>query len=159
MFASIDALNHTMTGVRVQYDRVRTFFRSPLTDHSYALHAVDLEIYTLYLARLGRIAAKISAKLPELQSASVSFSAALPQLKAIRDAVEHVEDYMLDEGRQLPHTYNPRGWSATLGFGGFGVQDHVINWQDHQLSLEQSRNAAEILYADMMPTLMQKRGN
>jgi hypothetical protein len=101
----------------------------------------DFQFLIVALARLRRmvaLAARISAVENELKAALRKFDEAIPKLKKMRDTLEHIDDYAIDQGR------NRNISRRSLEVGVFS--DTVLQWLDCELNADTALAAARELF-------------
>jgi len=93
--------NVSLWAIELQCRRLRS--TEPEDDTFVFRKWADFDFLIVALTRLRR-AAKLAAKLPEIQSELVpaikDFDSGLPHLKKMRDVAEHIDDYAVDKGRE-----------------------------------------------------------
>ena len=103
------------------------FVQQPLADFHFLISA---------LTRL-RNAAELISKVAPLSSAIEKFDTALPDLKNIRNILEHIDDYRLGDG----HNKNVKITDLqTYCFG------ETIEWLGYKLNLNDAKKSSEVLF-------------
>jgi hypothetical protein len=101
----------------------------------------DLQFLIVSLTRLRRsvgLAAKIPSLKTVIHEALADFDKALPMLKEMRDAAEHIDDYAMDVGR------NPRVRRQSLEVMVF--DDPIFKWLHCELNVDVALVAAQRLF-------------
>lgn len=115
---------------------------------------VDWKFLIVALWRL-RLAAKIAAKVPgakrNIDAAIAEFDKAIPGLRVMRDADEHVDAYAVDAGFNKAVTRRHLQVSQGVGRKSFA-------WLGHVLDADTALNAAEKLYSAIQRSMRIRPG-
>ena len=127
--------NIAVWGIELQIQRLRRveseleeFVMQPVIDFHFLVTA---------LSRL-RITAEMISKICDLSSAINAFDKSLPDLRAIRNILEHIDEYRVGKG----HNKNvPQNSFQTIIFDG-----DIIKWVNCEINLEDAIKASSDLF-------------
>ena len=107
--------------------------------------SVDAELYVIALRRFLRLAewaAKAPFATPELTAAVEHFKAQCPDAKALRDIIEHFDEYTVGAGRlQREGKVQQSGWGLGLNRGGV-----YFTYGDLRLDAAAATEAARVVH-------------
>jgi hypothetical protein len=98
---------------------------------------IDFHFLVTALCRL-RLTAEIVSKICDLSSAIEVFDKNLPDLRAVRNILEHIDEYRVGKGR---NKNVPKG-----SFQTFILDDDSVKWVNYEINLEQAINASSDLF-------------
>jgi hypothetical protein len=134
--------NQAVWTVALQRGRLRT--REP-EDREFTFRKVaDFQFLIVALTRLRRTA-ELAAKVPviadEMKAALLKFDTGLPHLREMRNVIEHIDDYALDQGRDK----NVGRRSLEVGV----FNDTIFQWLGHELNADDALRSAQGLFNDL----------
>jgi hypothetical protein len=113
----------------------REFMFRKLADYQFLIFAL------IRLRRTAELAGRVLFVADAMKSALVKFDDALPHLRAMRNVIEHIDDYSLDQGRDRKVSRR----SLEVGV----YNDTVIHWLGHELNADVAVQAAQALFKEM----------
>ena len=99
---------------------------------------VDFHFLIVTLTRL-RQAATLVSSISDLSSEIEKFDKAIPDLRTVRNILEHIDEYRIGKGK---NKRVPKDTFQTIIFG-----DECVKWVDYEINLKSALKASEGLYA------------
>ncbi len=134
--------NEAVLTVALQRRRLKTSERE---DEEFLFRKwADFQFLIVALTRLRRtaeLAAKIPAIADVMKEALDKFDSELPDRKKMRNVIEHIDDYALDQG----HDKSVNRRSLEVGM----FNDTVFQWLDCELNADDALRAAQELFRDI----------
>lgn len=131
--------NSAMWSVAVQRRRLTT---TEPEDEEFVFRAwMDFQFFLVALMRLRRtvsLAAKIPSLKADIENALRDFDTALPTLKEMRDTAEHIDDYVMNKGK------NRQIMPSSLEV--WVVDYPVVKWLYLELNIDAAFSAAQTLF-------------
>ena len=121
--------------------QIKRLKRQEPEDNEFVLRRVsDFHFLVVALIRVRRSAELVNS-IVDLRSALERFDRDIPNLKKMRDILEHIDDYTKGRGRD---TNVVVGGLFTYAFG-----DDVITWSEYRLNLDTAMKACETLFSEI----------
>ncbi|MEW8521640.1 MAG: hypothetical protein AB2552_01165 [Candidatus Thiodiazotropha endolucinida] len=99
---------------------------------------VDFHFLIVALTRL-RQAASLVSKISDIKSAIATFDNAIPDLRTVRNILEHIDEYRIGKGNNKSV---PKDSFQTIIFG-----KESIRWVNYEINLKSAMKASSDLYA------------
>jgi hypothetical protein len=128
--------NIAVWGVQLQISRLK---KSENEIEEFVMQQViDFHFLIIILSRLN-LAAEMVSKIYDLKIAIKKFNESVPDLKAIRNVLEHIDEYRISQGRNKKV---PICSFQTICFGNDGVQ-----WAGFEIKFDEAMRASEELFS------------
>ena len=129
----------------ISLQRRRVEIIEPEDDEFIMRRWVDIQFLISGLVRL-RKCVLIASQVPEakiaISQAVEEFDKRLPALQNLRNVVEHIDEYAIDQGRNKSMSRGQVQVGSIIGA--------ELNWLGPRLDLDEAKSAAEQLYSDLL---------
>jgi hypothetical protein len=126
-------------GVELQTRRIRNSIQEDKNEiEEFVMQPIiDFHFLVTALSRL-RLTAELVSEICDLSSAIEDFDKNLPDLRAVRNILEHIDEYRVGKG----HNKNV----PKVSFQTFTLDDDSIKWLNYEINLEQAIKASGDLF-------------